>query len=485
MELLLDIASYVFWVLLAITILVFVHEMGHFLTAKMFGMRVDRFSIGFPPIIAGKKIGETEYVIGATPLGGYVKIAGMIDESLDTGAMGEEPQPHEYRAKPVWQRIVVITAGVVFNVILAAVIFTGLKWAYGEQYVPAENVKEVYVSDGSIAHEMGLRTGDRIVAVSGRPLERFSDYMNPTALLADSLTITVERAGQQKTFAGPDDIMTQLTRAEERGFGISPEPAVIGGVVEGTPADSIGLQAGDRIVAVNGEKVQFWGALTDAIQRTEGRPFTLRWRRPDSLVAEDAPAPAARAVGDADALPALAGGIEEGRIYQARVRPERDDEGDRYVLGIYDIFATPALLEQEFGVRSETYSLPGAVNAGLEQTWETTVGIAESLRRVFTGRDNFRENVGGPVAIAKVTKEAAERGARFFWRIVAFLSITLAIMNILPIPALDGGHLMFLIYEGITRREPSARVRLALQQIGMVVLLVFMAFVIFNDILRW
>ena len=184
MEALTEILSYAFWVLLAITILVFVHEMGHFLFAKLFNMRVDRFSVGFPPKIFGKKIGETEYVIGATPLGGYVKIAGMVDESMDTDFTGSEPEPWEFRSKPVWQRIVVITAGVIFNVLLACIIFIGLKYVYGESYIPAENVRSVYVAEGSLAYEMGLRTGDRIVEVSGNEPERFSDLLDVQALLA-------------------------------------------------------------------------------------------------------------------------------------------------------------------------------------------------------------------------------------------------------------------------------------------------------------
>src|SRR5690554_6908989 len=149
--------------------------MGHFLFAKLFKMRVERFSVGFPPKLFGKKIGETEYVVGATPLGGYVKISGMVDESMDAEFASSEPEPWEFRAKPIWQRIVVITAGVIFNILLAFVIFAGLKAAYGDEYVPADRIDAVYVSENSIAHEMGLRTGDRIVAVSGRELERYDD----------------------------------------------------------------------------------------------------------------------------------------------------------------------------------------------------------------------------------------------------------------------------------------------------------------------
>ncbi len=189
---------YIGYILAAIMILVTVHELGHFLAAKLFGMRVEKFSVGFPPKVIGKQIGETEYVIGLTPLGGYVKIAGMVDESLDTEGMASEPQPWEFRAKPVWQRIIVITAGVIFNLILAWIVFSALRFSYGEAYVPASNVQGVYVQPGSLAARMGLRTGDRIEAVGGQPLERYDDLLS-RILNADELTFTVAREGRQET----------------------------------------------------------------------------------------------------------------------------------------------------------------------------------------------------------------------------------------------------------------------------------------------
>lgn len=455
----LEILSYIFWVILAITILVFVHEMGHFLFAKLFKMRVERFSVGFPPKVFGKTIGDTEYMIGATPLGGYVKISGMVDESMDTEYAASDPEPWEFRAKPVWQRIVVITAGVVFNILLAFVIFTGLKAGYGDDYVPAENIEEVYVSEGSLAHEMGLRTGDRIVAVSGEELERYDDLLSVEHLMSDPMTITVERDGELLTFTGPNDIMTQLNRAG--GFGISVHPSIIGGTINGSVADEIGMEAGDRIVAINGEPVRFWIQVTELIQQHGDGALELTFVR----------AP------EGEVIAPRTG----GEMVTETVELEKSDDG-RYYLGV----SVPRtdMLWAEYGKEQRDYGLGEAVVAGVEDTWVNTKVIVTSLTRVFSGRENFRENVGGPIAIAQVTKQAAEAGAFFFWKIVAMLSITLAIMNILPVPALDGGHLMFLIYEGITRREPSLRVRMVMQQVGMILLLVFMTFLIFNDLLR-
>ncbi len=442
MEPVLEILSYVGWVLLAITILVFVHEMGHFLTAKLFKMRVERFSIGFPPKIFSKTFGETEYQIGATPLGGYVKIVGMVDESMDTDMLDNEPEPWEFRAKPVWQRIIVITAGVIFNVILAAFIFAALKFVYGETQPVATDDGSVFVADSSLAYQIGLRTGDRILAIGDTPYNPYAGLESLDALLSDTPVFTVERDGEMLTLRGPDDIMTQLTRAGS--LGIDTTPSMVGTIMPDSPAEAAGLQPGDRILTINGEPVPFW------IRDSEGGPLALTWVRPG-----DAPLAA-----------------DSSNLYTATLAPKQDEASGQYLVGI------------TWAMRSEEFGLGEALVAGVADTWLNTKLITTNLKRVFTGQENFRENIGGPIAVAVVTRQAAEAGARQFWFIVAMLSITLAIVNILPIPALDGGHLVFLLYEGITRREPSLKVRMVLQQVGMVLLLSLMVFLIFNDILR-
>ncbi len=446
--------SYVVPFLLAITLLVFVHEMGHFLFAKLFGMRVERFSIGFPPKILKKQVGETEYVLGATPIGGYVKIVGMVDESMDTDGLKEAPKPWEFRAKPVWQRMVVISAGVVFNVLLAFAIFTGLRLSYGETTIPAENIDAVFVADSSLAYDMGLRTGDRLLAVNGKPLERYEDFESMESLAADPFTVTALRGGDTLVAQGPQDIFTQINR--RGGLGVHIAPAWLGGVLRGSPADSAGLRPADRIVALDGEEIRFWAEMIERIQATEGRPVTIRWLRSDS---------------------AAAGGFV---VSEAPVAPTLQETG--YFIGVYR--PTGAMLMQEFGAAQRRYGLFEAVAAGIGDTWVNTRVIVLSLKRIFTGREDLRENLGGPIMIAQVINQAAEVGGGLFWDILAMLSITLAIINILPIPALDGGHLVFLIYEGIVRREPSLRFRMVTQQVGMVLLLAFMVFLVFNDILR-
>ena len=485
MDLLLSIVTSTLWVLLAITVLVFVHELGHFLTAKYFGMRVERFSVGFPPTILGRHVGDTEYVLGATPLGGYVKISGMIDESLDTDHVEEDPDPWEFRAKPVWQRIVVISAGVIFNVILAVFIFGGIRWAEGDTYIPAQNVEQVYVEEGSVAHDVGLRTGDRILEINGRSFERFDQIQPSSVVAADSLTFTVRRDGETQRLVGPPDIITRLSRARNSGEaasmgyfpGLGFLPPLVGAVQKDSPADSIGLRPGDRILAVGQDSVRFWQEMSAAIQKAEGRPVAFRWRRPDSLAAADTTAGPA----------VLVRQTEEGPVFRATTAPMYLEDSDRYVLGVRGPGANPTtqrMLYAELGMKEVTFGPGEAFVGGVEAVWENTRNIVVTLQRVVTGRDDFRESLGGPVMIAKVTSEAADRGPVVFWRLVAILSVTLAIMNILPIPALDGGQLLFLLYEAVTRRRPSVRVRLVAQQIGMILLLGFMAFLIFNDILR-
>jgi regulator of sigma E protease len=460
MDAILNFLPYIGWVLLAIMILVFIHELGHFLFAKLFKMRVDKFSVGFPPKVIGATVGETEYVLGLTPLGGYVKIAGMVDESMDTDELAQEPQPWEFRSKPVWQRILVITGGVLFNIILAAVIFIGLKATYGEAYDPA--VGAVIVDESSVAAEMGIRTGDVIAAVNGKPVDVLEGLSGMEELLmADPLIIDVQRDGQPVRLEGPRDIMTRLNKSGGS-FGIDFDAAIVGYVGDDTPAEEAGLKPGDRILGIGDSTITFFQQITPALQATTGDAFNLRIMRPDTLTS----APSPSAVRLPDSLQTVG-----GTIYDLQVA--RSSEGDGpVVLGINQF------------VRLKDYTLIEAVGSGVADTWLNTRMVASSLKRIFVGQDDFRENIGGPVMIARVTREAADMGAPYFWQIVAMLSITLAIINILPIPALDGGHLVFLIYEGIVRREPSLKIRMALQQIGMVILLAFMVFVIFNDILK-
>ena len=510
MDAILDLFSYFFWLALALGVLVFVHELGHFLAARLFGMRVDAFSLGFPPNVIAKTVGGVEYRLGAVPLGGYVKIAGMVDESLDVPyvmdpvldeagmqavddsgeprftprldergrkipAEASVPAPDEFRAKPVWQRVIVISAGVIFNFILAILIYAGLSYALGQRYTPAENVR-LDVVDGSIADAMGFEDGDRIVAVGGREIESYEDVISPATFSQDTLRVTVLRDGETVELVGPDQLMTRLGRAEREApdgsgfdviFGITQRwPAVIGAVEAGSPADEAGIAPGDRITAIGGRPIESFDAIPEALA-SAGDTVLVRWTRPDSLAATE---PAAEASEDAERVEGAGG------TYQALVVPDR--RGDAPVLGVRND-------QDALGVEYTDLSLGEALVAGWDETIGLTGAYVNMVGKLVTGKENFRENVGGPLIIMKQSKEAADRGGASFWNFVGFLSIALAVFNILPIPALDGGHLVFLLYEGVTRREPSLRVRMVVQQIGLALILMLMVFVIFNDAVNW
>ena len=440
-----DIISSVVWVLVAITILVFVHEMGHFLLARLFKMRIDRFSIGFPPTIFKKKVGETEWAVGATPLGGYVKIAGMVDESMDTEFAGSDPEPWEYRSKPVWQRMIVISAGVIFNFILAAVIFTGIKAVVGTTLPMTTEDGLVFVADTSIAaREMGMQTGDRLIAVGEHALEDFDEAAD-LASLDDPLTFRYLRDGQEVTQSMAKSAIPMGASDSDGGLlglGIYNWASVVGQLQEDGPAYAAGLRSGDRIVAIGGEPVQLWMQVTSRIQAAGEEALLFTWTR-----------------------------AETGESFTESITPEATESGG-YRIGM------------QLAQVVEQYSIGAALRGGIVETWTFTGAIITSLKNVVTGRESVRESIGGPVMVAKITGDAAKAGAEPFWRLVALLSITLAIVNILPVPALDGGHLAFLIYEAIRRKEPSLKIRMAMQQFGMVLLLALMVFLVFNDLDR-
>ncbi len=427
----------------ALLMLVFIHEFGHFITAKLFGMRVERFSLGFPPTIFSKKKGETEYCIGATPLGGYVKISGMIDESMDTDHLQEEPKSWEFRSKPVWQRMVVISAGVIFNMILAIFIYAGIGLVYGQQEIPVKNVAGLYVPDSSLAHQVGFRTGDKLERVNGEHLKYFSNYFSPRQLTKETLSYTVLRNGHQVHLAMPDSLLDEI---KNRGF-VGPQnlliPTTISSVLKGTPADSADLKGGDKVVAINGKPVHSWQQMAHQIKTAHGA-ILLTIKRGSSR-------------------------------FKRQITPNKKD-----IIGIRDV--SP---EKAFGIEHIRYGALAALPFGFSQMKDKTVGIVQGFHKLFSGQISVRQNLGGPVAIANITRQATESAGWFgFWNITALLSITLAIMNILPIPALDGGHLVFLFYELITRREPSAKVRMAFQQIGFFIIIAIFVLVTFNDILR-
>ncbi|MDI6401134.1 RIP metalloprotease RseP [Balneolaceae bacterium ANBcel3] len=430
----------------AIFILVLVHELGHFLAAKLFGMRVERFSIGFPPRLLGIKKGDTDYCISALPLGGYVKISGMVDESLDDSFEGSEPKEYEFRSKPVWQRMIVISAGVIFNMFLAYAIFTTIIYKQGINRIPAENIHGLYIPDSSTAADIGFQTGDRLIAVNDKEIDfiQRGQFFSMSDITSQSLRFTVARGDEVITIEPPSDFLDYLARNPEFLEIQNAIPSKIGDVASGSPAEAAGMLPGDEIIAIDGDTVGYWIQMVNKIQAgSENMLFTIN---------------------------------RDGQTLDLMVSPDPNNR-------IIGVMITDA--QEFFGYETIHYGLFGSLLQGVRQAHDTLGGIINGFRQLFSGAISIRENLGGPVAIASVTAEVTERGGALgFWNFTAFLSITLALMNILPIPMLDGGHLMFLVYEAVTGREPSIRVRMAMQQIGLVFLVGLMIFVTFNDILR-
>ncbi len=431
----------IFYFLVVIGILVLVHELGHFLAAKFFGMRVDRFSIGFPPRAFGKKIGDTDYCVSWIPIGGYVKIAGMIDESFDTQFTEEDQKPWEFRSKPIWQRMIVICAGVAMNILLAILIFWGIIYYQGKSVKPVTEIG--YVVPESPAAKWGFQTGDVIVSVNGKtsPYWEESESEIYTEALSGNLSIAINRAGKPITLHIDGSLTAQIL--EER-LGIYPKGLVtlVSTVESEKPAEQAGIQPGDLIIAINGQKVPY-PSLQEIVKRNIGKEFSLQWKH-------------------------------DNEFKEARVTPTSDGKIGIGFLPLYD--------GPQETIR---FSLLSALPEGIKGTWEMSWTNLKTIYQILVGRVSVSKSVAGPIMIAKMATRYAESGFMDFLAFVALLSMSLAILNLLPFPALDGGHAVFLVYEAVFRREIPTKVKIALQQVGFVLLLVFMAFVLYNDIIRF
>jgi regulator of sigma E protease len=451
-----DFLSTTFYFIIAIFILVTVHELGHFLFAKLFGMRVDKFYIGFDFYnlrLWKKKIGETEYGIGAFPLGGYVKIAGMVDESLDTDFQGKPPEPWEFRAKPVWQRLIVLAGGVFMNMVLAALIFIGMAGVFGESRT--STVNPAFVEKGSVYDAMGMQTGDRFVAVNGKSVTYWEEALAPEMFASQSLNYTIRRDATTLTVSAPGDILTRIN--ENQSLGIRPlMPPVIDQVIAGQPAEKAGIQPGALITSIDDTPVSDWSEVVDLISTNPGDPVRITWKYLGP---------------PADGAVDVARIMEFGERYEAEVIPS-----DMGRIGI--------ALKQTLVLDHRRLGPVQAVTHGLDQTWNMTVTTIKGFGKIVTGQEDFRKSMGGPIKIAKIANQSAEQGVSSFMYFLALLSISLAFINILPIPALDGGQFVMNAVEGIMGREIPFEIKMRIQQVGMAILLTLFLFFIINDIIH-
>lgn len=449
-----DILSTAFFFILAIFILVTAHELGHFLTAKLFGMRVDKFYIGFDFFdmrLWKKKIGETEYGIGVFPLGGYVKIAGMVDESLDTNFQNTKPEPWEFRAKPAWQRLIVLAGGVAMNMILATLIFIGLTLVLGESRTSINN--PAFVEKGSVFEAMGMKTGDRFVLVNGRSLPSWEEVLDPELLTARTLAYTIDRDGKNITINAPSNIMSRIN--DQQGLGIRPTiPPVIDETLAQQPASLAGIKSGGLITAINGFPVTDWTEVVGIISANASKPISITWYYMESVQGREISAEKLRT---------------EGRAFVTTVVPSKAGK-----IGIS--------LKQTIASERRKLGVGGSILSGINQSWKMSVMTVQGFAKIFSGEEDFRKSVGGPIKIAKIASRSAEQGPVSFLYFLSMLSISLAIINILPVPALDGGQFVLNAVEGIIGRELPFEVKMRIQQIGMALLLALFAFILINDI---
>ena len=425
---------------MSLSLLVAIHEFGHFIMARVFKIRVEKFYIFFDPWFSlfKWKRGETEYGVGWLPLGGYVKIAGMIDESMDLEQMKAPVQPWEFRAKPAWQRFMVMIAGVVMNILLAMMIYTGIRYAYGESYMANEDVKWGYVFNES-AERMGFRDGDKFVSVDGEIVDDINEVRSKLLLTKEDRHIVVDRDGEQVAFTIPFEQMLEMRRNREyEDLYLMRLPFFIDSLASASAIEA-GLQVGDQVVALNGEEAIGVQEITDKLQQHKSDTVTLTVLR--SGVANEVVVPI-------------------------------NEEGKMGVMFKGDVFQP----------RTRTFTLLQAIPAGVSLACETVADYWQQLKLIFQPKTKMYEELGGFIAIGNIFP--SEWNWLQFWTMTAFLSVILAVMNILPIPGLDGGHALFTLWEMITGRKPSDKFLEIMQYIGFAILFALLIYANGNDIYR-
>lgn len=426
---------------LSLSILIVIHESGHFLFSRLFRIRVEKFYLFFNPWFSLFKIrrGDTEYGMGWLPLGGYVKIAGMIDESMDKEQMKKPPEPHEFRAKPAWQRLLVMVGGVFFNIVLAALIYVFMLFFIGDEYLPVDNMKYGIVAQ-ELGQDIGLQTGDHIVAVNGEEPGDWSTLQQRFAR-GEVNEVTVERHDSLKQITVPDDFFGRLIEARGENFIAIQFPFIVSGFLDNSAAEEAGVKTGDHVKGIGGEEAWSFVEFAGVIGDYAGKETTLTVERDGETRELDITIP------------------EEARI-GAYVKDPRE------------------ILETE----TREYSFFTSIPAGVNKAYTTTTSYFSDLGLLFSEEVSARDSLGGFITIGGIFSPSWDWV--HFWTMTAFLSIILAVMNILPIPALDGGHVMFLLYEIIAGRKPPEKFMEYAQMIGMLLLLSLILLVNLNDILR-
>jgi len=436
--------------ILSLSILVILHELGHFIPAKIFGCRVEKFYLFFDPwfSLVKKKIGNTIYGIGWLPLGGYVKIAGMIDESMDKEQLKQPAQEWEFRSKPAWQRLIIMIGGVTVNVLLAFFIYSMILFKWGETKLPMQSLTNgVWIVD-TVVNEVGLKNGDKILAVNDEPVQYF-DKINASLMLGDHMTI--ERNGEKIDLAIPTNFIEKIVEKGRRSILLMPRvPCIVGEIGEGTSAATSGLKVGDRIVGIDSTEIRFFDQVKPTILNKAG----------DSIVLTV---------------------LREGQTISIPTKINADTS-----IGFFPTILSMDEMEKEgmYAFEHRSYSFFASFPAGVRKANEKLADYVSQFKKILNPSTGAYKGLGGFKSMGSIFPKY-EWDWEAFWNITAFFSIVLAFMNLLPIPALDGGHVIFTIYEMITGRKPNEKFLEYAQIVGMVLLFGLMIYANANDWLGW
>ena len=435
--------------ILSLSLLIVLHELGHFIPAKLFKTRVEKFYLFFDYKFSlfKKKIGETVYGIGWIPLGGYVKISGMIDESMDTEQLKQPAQPWEFRSKPAWQRLIIMLGGVFVNFVLGIFIYICLMWAYGEKYLPNENLKDGIWAQDSLATKLGLQTGDKIITVDGEKVKKFSDL---SLEFINGNTYEIERNGAIISKEIPENFISQLMdRGKDAGPFLFPRyPFAIAEISAESPNKNADLKLKDIITAINGNPITYFDEAQEELDKYKNQEITVTIKRGNE--SKDV---SLKVTNDGKI------GVVSGFL----------SFDDMEKLDYYDL----ATIE---------YSFAAAIPAGFEKSWKTLTDYVKQLKKIFNPSTGAYKGLGGFISIGSIFPE--EWSAQTFWNITAFLSIMLGFMNLLPIPALDGGHVVFTLWEMITGKKPGDKFLEYAQVTGFIILIALLLFANGNDVVR-